>query len=184
LFGDFAKGVRPLFFLALIFISALAPAQQPFIKNGVDRRASSFLRKAMEARDAGNLHQAEVFWLQAKSIRPSIGRPEWLNNIPAKKANSVSAKDQKSEMEAMVYADAKSILEQKLESNPNDIEARRLYLDLAQKNKDFTQVNRHSLYIDKVEAGTQFWKGILVVILILIGGWQILAFIKDWKNRP
>ncbi len=183
MYRNLHKGVLPLIFVALIFFTALTSAQQPFIKNGVDGRVSFFLRKAMEARDAGDLDRAKTFWLQAKSVRPSIGRPAWLDSSPSKETKQKLDVDPKTEVLTMDYQDAKTILEQQLNASPGDMETRKIYLELAKKNNDFSQVNRHSMYLDKVESQTQFWKGILALVLVLIGAWQILAFIKDWKSK-
>ncbi|HNX75172.1 MAG TPA: hypothetical protein PLM07_06430 [Candidatus Rifleibacterium sp.] len=153
------------------------------MRQGSDQKVTELMILAQQARNAGDMGNAELFWMHARELRPSLPRPQWLD----KKPEPVVFKAPPSESEllervaSLPYAQAKLLLEERLQQNPGDLKARQLFLELAERNGDHTEVARHKSLLTLKNSGSwsaYLWNatGLLIFGLLF---WQLYALYRD-----
>ena len=138
------------FTILLVAFSLNFSANASSNKNNINKKqiVSSLLSKARNALISGNSKMAENYWQQAKGIDSSIKKPAWLEKDAYKnitKDDNIYTDEAKfiKLLYEMPYEKAKIELDKKLLFNPNNRKLRLVYLDLAEKNKDFEESESH-----------------------------------------
>lgn len=141
--------------------------------------ASSLMLKSKKALLSGNTKLAENYWKQANALAPEMTKPLWLKNDSNINLYYQRQQDKVLEekkfiqlLHEMPYEKARIELDKKLLSNPNNTKLRMVYIDLAEKNNDTQEANRHRSILGiktntQSESNFKFWlKTILAVIVI------------------
>ena len=177
------QGIVMLLFAAIFFGTYCFPCFSAVTKpiSRTNARVSELLIKAMQARDNNNLDRAELYWKQAKALRPSIARPSWLKPAPVKEFDAdIERTRLLISVASMPYELAKPILEEMVKNNPTDLTLRHIYLEKARMANDGSQITRHSSFIHKDEGlSWPFYKIFLALIFIVLVIWQIYKLIKN-----
>ena len=159
---------------------------RPRSRSGVDIRVTELLIKAMRARDAGDMNSAELFWIQAQASRPSLRRPAWLDltPMPVVEQPALSQDELVARIRLMPYSSAKVILGERLARNPGNTAFRQVFMELAEKNADYTEASRHRSILegDPVSVGDILIYGLAFIIGILLL-WQIVKLVQDLRRR-
>ncbi len=172
-----------VYFVLALLVGARANMRATRIRQGSDRKVTELIILAQQARDAGDMGNAELFWMHARELRPSLPRPSWLDRKP----ETVVFKTPPTESElldrvaSLPYEQAKFLLEERLQLNPGNEKVRQMFLELAQRNADHTEVTRHKSLLTLKNSGSwsvYFWNGLgLLVFGLLI--WQVTALYRD-----
>ena len=157
--------------------------------------ASSLMQKAKKALLSGNTKLAENYWKQASALAPEMPKPLWLNNDTNRDYYYKRHQDKVLEekqfiqlLHEMPYAKARIELDKKLLSNPNNIKLRMVYLELAEKNNDNQEADRHRSILgiktqSQSESDLKFWlKSILAVIVISLIIFELTTIYKTAKK--
>lgn len=151
------------------------------VSSKVDQRVSELLIKAMKARDAGNLQQAEVFWHQARTFKPDLRKPTWL-----KQKNEIASPMRGLEnihisLDNLSYAEAKEILLERIAMSPGNKELRKRLLVMALESGDPKEAARQRAFLGITETKgkeinwyTVLFLGIIVFLIV----WQLFCLIK------
>ncbi len=148
--------------------------------------SAELIQKAKAASSAGNFKLAESYWLQAKSIEPSLTRPAWFDkksySLPKKNNQSFDESQFIENLKKMPYAKAKIELDKRLVFNPNNSKLRVAYLDLAEANGDEKEAARHRAILG-IPAPTQnhFWLYFKYFLILVIAGliiFELVVIIK------
>lgn len=175
-----------LFGILLIFgHQLLAKMNYSRRPQGVDRKVTELMIIAMQARDAGDHANAELFWMHARELKPSLKRPAWLDAIDSPGELHLSDDDVMRRVMALPYAQAKDILEQQIRKSPENQKLRTMYLELAHKNSDLTQEKRHKSLSEEpeIDAKSMVIRFIILLIVIVLLAWQLWAFLDDYRNK-
>ena len=141
--------------------------------------AASLMQKAKRALLSGNTKLAENYWKQANALDPKQSKPLWLQNNPnneffyKRQQNKVLEESKFIQLlHEMSYEKAKIELDKKLLANPNNIKLRMVYLELAEKNNDTQEAERHRSILGikpkaEPESNLKFWLKILLVIVVI-----------------
>ena len=141
--------------------------------------ASSLMQKAKKALLSGNTKLAENYWKQANALDPKQSKPLWLQNNSTneffykKQQNQVLEESKFIQLlHEMSYEKAKIELDKKLLSNPNNVKLRMVYLELAEKNNDIQEAERHRSLLGikpkvEPESNLKFWLKILLVFVVI-----------------
>ena len=141
--------------------------------------ASSLMQKAKKALLSGNTKLAENYWKQANALDPKQSKPLWLQNNSTneffykKQQNQVLEESKFIQLlHEMSYEKAKIELDKKLLSNPNNVKLRMVYLELAEKNNDTQEAERHRSLLGikpkvEPESNLKFWLKILLVFVVI-----------------
>lgn len=172
----------------LLLLSALpgwCGMQTSRARTGIDQKVTELMIMAQKARDAGDMPNAELFWMHARELRPSLSRPAWLDQKPVFLPDPPPPSESEllARIASLPYEQAKILLEERLKKNPGDIGARRLYHELAQKNQDHVQVQRHAgLLSDKnpVSRSPLWYLTALVLGSLLV--WQLIQLYRDLRH--
>ncbi len=175
------------------YFTFLAQAATPNrIENSKKQMAVSLMQKAKKAILSGNYKQAEKYWHQANSLDPNQPRPIWLkkeNAFSLNTNNNLPVMEEKKFIELlnnMPYEKAKIELDKRLMFNPDNSKLRLVYLELAQKNKDTYEIERHSALLgikqpEPFNYGIIF-KYIFVIILLGLIIFEIISIYKTSKK--
>lgn len=173
-------------FVCVLISSAQANVRATRMRQGFDRKVTELMILAQQARDAGDMANAELFWMHARELRPSLPRPAWLDRKP----EPVVVQPLPSEEElleriaSLPYEQAKFLLEEKLSKDPGNQKVRRLFFDLAQQNADHAEVTRHKSLLTLENSGSwavYLWYGAALLILVILI-WQVSALYHDMKQ--
>lgn len=141
--------------------------------------ASSLIQRAKKALLSGNTKLAENYWKQANALDPKQSKPLWLqnnsNNEFFYKRQQIQVLEESKFVQLlheMPYEKARIELDKKLLSNPNNAKLRMVYIELAEKNNDVMEAERHRSLLGmkpKTEPNSslKFWLKILLVIVII-----------------
>lgn len=156
------------------------------MRQGFDQKITELMILAHQARNAGDMANAELFWMHARELRPSLPRPAWLDHKPEPIVEKPAASEEEvlARVAALPYPQAKILLEERLSLDPANIRVRQLYLELAQKNGDHTEVTRHSSLLtqnDRQDWKSWLWYFAAFAVLILIV-WQARALYRDFAG--
>ena len=153
-------------------------------RSGIDIKVTELLVMAMQARDAGDLNSAELLWIQAMANKPSLKRPAWLDQQPEMRADFIppAQPEMLARIASMPYQHAKPLLEERLARDPGNDALRQAYLDIAEKNSDHTEVNRHRSVLQTRSTGmlaaiSYLLAAFLLVVLI----WQLVKLYRDLR---
>lgn len=156
------------------------------MRQGFDQKITELMILAHQARSAGDMANAELFWMHARELRPSLPRPAWLDQKPEPVVEKPAASEEEvlARVASLPYPQAKILLEERLSLDPANIRVRQLYLELAQKNGDHTEVTRHSSLLaqnDRKDWKSWLWYFAALAVLILIV-WQVRALYRDFAG--
>jgi len=156
------------------------------MRQGFDQKITELMILAHQARSAGDMANAELFWMHARELRPSLPRPAWLDQKPEPVVEKPAASEDEvlARIASLPYPQAKILLEERLSHDPANARVRELYLELAKKSGDHTEVARHSSLLS--QNGKKDWKSWLwhfaaLVVLILVV-WQVRALYRDFTG--
>lgn len=136
---------------------------------GLARRqiCSSLVNKAKSATFSGNSKLAEKFWLQAKSMDPSMKKPSWLASTTQQE--NCNENKFESELRNMPYGSAKTKLDKKLVFAPCNDKLRLVYFELAKANKDKLEAEHHRLILGlHKQDKNNYWNFLKYLLSILI----------------
>jgi len=132
------------------------------------------------------MNSAELFWIQAQASRPSLRRPAWLDltPMPVVEQPALSQDELVARIRLMPYSSAKVILGERLARNPGNTAFRQVFMELAEKNADYTEASRHRSILegDPVSVGDILIYGLAFIIGILLL-WQIVKLVQDLRRR-
>lgn len=171
------------FILSLSAVILPAAMQTSRARGEFSQKVTELMIMAQKARDAGDMANAELFWMHARELRPSLPRPAWLDRKPVFRPDPppVSEDELLRRIASLSYEQAKILLEERLKLNPSDEKARRLYFDMAQANKDHIQVKRHeSILPSGKERGWVYYFFAVLLLVLLI--WQLTKLYQDLKD--
>lgn len=156
------------------------------MRQGFDQKITELMILAHQARNAGDMANAELFWMHARELRPSLPRPAWLDHKPEPIVEKPAASEEEilARVASLPYSQAKILLEERLSLDPANIRVRQLYLELAQKSGDHTEVTRHSSLLaqnDRKDWKSWLWYFAALAVLILIV-WQVRALYRDFAG--
>lgn len=177
-----------MFFLGVIaFSGQTALAGMNFSRNlqGSDRKVTELMILAMQARDAGDLANAELFWMHARELKPSLQRPAWLDQKKGLVDFSPADDEILRRVVALPYDQARLLLEQQISRSPDNQKLRARFLELAQKNSDHAQGSRHASVLEKKEisSGAAVGRFVFLLILLVLLAWQLWAFFEDFRSK-
>lgn len=187
-----------ILFFSFFYFSYLghAAAQNKRKEPSKKQIATSLMQKAKKALLSGNTKLAENYWKQASSIDPTQAKPLWLKNDASnshfyqKHQNKVLEESKFVQLlHEMPYDKAKIELDKKLLSNPDNAKLRAVYIELAEKNNDLLEANRHRALLGlkpktKTEPGLKFWlKTLLVIIIIALIIFELATIYKTAKKK-
>ncbi|HAE37775.1 MAG TPA: hypothetical protein DCG57_03950 [Candidatus Riflebacteria bacterium] len=182
-----AWAVFVLLVAANLFAGSVDTAGQARPRAGIDIRVTELMIQASQARDAGDMNSAELFWLQARAHRPSLPRPVWLDQSPAKATvvqPAISIDELTERIQKMSYADAKILLNDQLEKDPANLKLRQLFLELSEKAADHSEVSRHSSLVTvDSQTSRNIVMSILSVLIAIVLLWQIARLVRDLNNQ-
>jgi len=154
---------------------------------GTDRKVTELLVLSMQARDAGDMPNAELFWMHARELRPSLKRPAWLEK-QFEAPGDISDQQILDRIVKLPYDKAKILLEEQIRKSPANDSLRSRYLELARENEDEQQINRHASAMKKKAADMSsehlVLRYVIFLILSVLLVWQLAAFINDLRTRP
>jgi len=156
------------------------------VRQGFDRKVTELMILAQQARNAGDMANAELFWMHARELRPSLPRPAWLDQKPEPVAEKPAPPEDEilARIASLPYSQAKILLEERLALDPANARVRELYLELAKKSGDHTEVTRHSSLLDQdTKNGWRSWLwyfAALVILILII--WQARALYRDFAG--
>lgn len=175
-----------LILVAICFTFSANAASKEMPNNSRKQISAELIKKAKAASTSGNFKLAENYWLQAKSIDPTLTKPTWFDkkSYPVQK-KTIQAFDENKfveELQKMPYAKAKIELDKRLVFNPNNSKLRVAYLDLAEANGDEKEAARHRSILG-IPTPTQnhFWLYFKYFLIILIAGliiYELVVIIK------
>lgn len=174
-------------FAPAFFHTAWAGMSITKMRSGFDQKVTELMILAQQAREVGDMANAELFWMHARELRPSLTRPAWLDARPMRviEPPPPSEGELLARIAALPYVQAKFLLEEHLQKEPGNIRVRQLYLDLALKNADHSEVSRHRSILPKDASDNLlmfFWYAVvLVLICVLI--WQLAGVYRDLRER-
>ncbi len=175
-----------VYFVLALLVGARANMRATRIRQGSDRKVTELMILAQQARDAGDMGNAELFWMHARELRPSLPRPAWLDRKPEPVVVQALPSEEEllERIASLPYEQAKFLLEEKLSKDPGNQKVRRLFFDLAQQNADHAEVTRHKSLLTLENSGSwavYLWYGAALLILVLLI-WQISALYHDMKQ--
>jgi hypothetical protein len=151
---------------------------------GVDRKVTELMILAMQARDAGDYANAELFYMYARELKPSLPRPLWLERPQQSMPTPITDESVLDRTVSLPYSQAKILLEEQLRKNPANSALRARFLDLAKKNGDELEVRRHAPLIDARSAHEgKWWRYLFFLLILLLLLWQLWEFVRDFRNR-
>lgn len=168
----------------LLVSTGWANVRSTRMRQGFDQKITELMILAHQARDAGDMANAELFWMHARELRPSLPRPAWLDHKPEPVVEKPAASEEEvlARIALLPYPQAKILLDERLSLDPANAKARQLYLELAQKNGDHAEVTRHASLL-QTEGGRSWsqylWYFAALAILALII-WQVRALYRDF----
>lgn len=177
-----------LLFLGIFeFSGQTALARMNFSRTlqGSDRKVTELMILAMQARDAGDLANAELFWMHARELKPSLQKPAWLDQKKEPVDYSPADDEILRRVAALPYDQARLLLEQQINRSPDNRELRARFLELAQRNSDHVQGSRHASVLEKKElsSGAAVGRFVILLILLVLLVWQVWAFVEDFRNK-
>ncbi len=153
------------------------------VRQGFDRKVTELMILAQQARNAGDMANAELFWMHARELKPSLPRPAWLDRKPepVPEPLPVSEDDLLARVASLPYEQAKMLLEERIEMDPGNEKVRRMFLELAQRNSDHTEVARHQslLTLENSNSWRSFLWYLLGLVLLLLLIWQVVGLYRD-----
>ncbi len=155
-------------------------------RSGIDIRVTELMIQAMRARDAGDMNSAALFWLQARAHRPSLRRPPWLDEVPVEEPRMPVLSDEEfvRRVRQLPYSEARVLLNDRLLNDPSNLKLRRLFLEMAEEERDSAEISRHGSIVD-IHRRTN--RDILVFMVYVLLGvlliWQVVALVKDLQSR-
>lgn len=172
--------------VAVCFTFSANAASKDAQNNNRRQISAELIQKAKAASAAGNFKLAESYWLQAKSIEPSLSKPAWFDkkSYPVQKKSVQSFDENKfiEELQKMPYAKAKIELDKRLVFNPNNSKLRVTYLDLAEANGDEKEAARHrSILGIPAPTPNYFWlyfKYFLIILIAVLIIYELIVIIK------
>ena len=178
--------VELLVIVGLLFFPLLAQAAMLTgrARNQFSQKVTELMIMAQKARDAGDMANAELFWMHARELKPSLPRPAWLDRKPVFRPDppTVSEEEMLDKIRVLPYEQAKILLEEMLKKNPSNARARSLYFEMAQNNDDHVQVKRHaSVLVQSPERGWYYYVFAVVLFLLLL--WQLYKLYHDLKRQ-
>ena len=182
---------------AFFYFTFLGHAKAQNQKEQIKKQISdSLIQKAKKALLSGNTKQAEIYRKQIKSLGLDQSQPIWLkkdaNNDFLYKSRQNKVIDEKEFIRLlyeMPYEKAKIELDKKLLTNPNNTKLRLIYLDLAEKNNDSLEAERHrSLLGIKQEKPTEsnfktWLKYLLVIVIISLIIFEVVSIYKTTQKQ-
>ena len=171
--------------VAAFLPSARADMQANRIRQSLDRKITELMIMAQQARNSGNMVNAELFWVQARELRPSIPRPSWLNRQPDTGSEQpvLSMEDRLRRIASLPYCDAKLLLDELLVRNPGNKAVRRLYLKMAEQNSDHAEFVRHNSILNPgKQAGWGVHWYFVAAFLCGLFIWQTIALYRDFTR--
>lgn len=179
-------------FLLLVFLNVCAPAALAGMNfsrrmQGTDRKVTELLLLSMQARDAGDMANAELFWMHARELRPSLKRPAWLQ-IQYESPANISDNEVLDRIARLPYGKAKILLEEQIRKSPANQILRSRYLELARENNDEQEVKRHASAMKtdgsaETSSGQLVLRYVIFLILSVLLVWQLAAFVNDIRSR-
>ncbi len=177
--------VELLVVVGLLFIPLIAHGamQTGRARNQFSQKVTELMIMAQKARDAGDMANAELFWMHARELRPSLPRPAWLDRKPVFNPDPppVPEEEMLEKIKALPYEQAKILLEEMLKKNPSNADARALYLEMAQNNADHVQVKRHASILEPSPERAWYYY-VLAIIMVLLLLWQLFRLYHDLKS--
>ncbi|GAB4277803.1 MAG: hypothetical protein Kow0029_20670 [Candidatus Rifleibacteriota bacterium] len=139
------------------------------------------LIKAMKARDAGQLEEAELYWQQAKMFKANLKRPAWLDKKLEQPEPIFTRQEYLNRLDAISYEKAKELINSRLENAPADYELRRKLAQLAEKAGDKKEAETQKLILGEKENNSHVnvVKFVIALIIFALLVWQIVMFWQD-----
>jgi hypothetical protein len=150
---------------------------------GVEQRTTQLLIKAMKARDAGRLEQAEVYWHQARTFKPGLKRPAWLDRMPEPEPPMRNLQEMLITLDNLSYKEAREILLARIEISPGNTELRKKLLELAIEAGDVNELRRQKdfLGIKDKESSFMWLRWLLLISVVGLVIWQLSRFWQEWR---
>ena len=152
---------------------------------GTDRKVTELLLLSMQARDAGDMANAELFWMHARELKPSLRRPAWLERQFEVPVGDLSDEEILKRIVQLPYDKARILLEEQIRKSPDNERLRSRYLELARENNDEIEIKRHESAMKKNEEGSSsaqlVFRYAIFLILVVLLVWQLLAFVNDLR---
>lgn len=153
------------------------------MRSGFDQKVTELMILAQQARAAGDMPNAELFWMHARELRPSLPRPSWLDIKPVPVQEPVPPTEDEilARIATLPYLQAKQLLEERLQKNPANNKVRQLFLDLAIQQGDHVEVARHQSILSGKTSGSSLLYVWYLVAAMLAGllVWQLTGIYRD-----
>ncbi len=150
---------------------------------GVDRKVTELMILSMQARDAGDIGNAELFWMHARELKPSLPKPPWLAAFS--RENEIDEAAFLDRVSSLPYDQAIMLLEDRINKDPANRRLRGKMLELAEKNDDETKKKRHKSVLEsqnqKPVAYVFRFVVFLIALVLLI--WQIYEFVIELQKK-
>lgn len=176
--------IAGLVLVSLFLLTGILPAamQTSRARSEFSQKVTELMIMAQKARDAGDMANAELFWMHARELRPSLPRPAWLDRKPLFRPDPPPVPEDEllRRIASLTYEQARILLEERLKLNPSDEKTRKLYFDMAQANKDHVQVKRHESFLPsgKERGWIYYFLAALLLVLLI---WQLTKLYQDLK---
>ena len=188
---------KSLLFLILIlsfsFFLTIIQAAPQNTENSKKQIVVSLRQKAKKALLSGNKKQADIYWQQANSLESQKSKPVWLQKGITNSNNSnnqlpiLEEKKFIKLLNEMPYEKAKIELDKRLVFSPNNTKLRLVYLELAQKNNDEIEIERHSKLLGIKQPKTfnykLLFKYFLAIVITLLIFYEIIKMFRTSKNK-
>ncbi len=145
------------------------------------------LRAAQDAYAAGRFEEAKNIFFRAKLISPRISEPSWLRPQVEKIQDRKDLNREELLKAARMSPDLGSLgaLEEFLLKNGSDTEVRRLAFEIAMNLGKVGSVQTHNAVLNSSrteEKGVEYWKILVIGIVLIVSLWQIRELYLDWKS--
>ncbi len=184
--------IKSLLFFILLFsfsfyiVQASTPQKDKSKKQQI---IASLMQKAKKAMLSGNKKQADIYWQQINSLDPQRAKPIWLSknisnqNKPESQLTILEEKQFIKLMNELPYEKAKIELDKRLFFSPNNNKLRLLYIELAKKNNDKEELEKHSNLLG-IKQPKPFdykllFKYVLIIVIILLIIYEIFKILKN-----
>lgn len=175
-----------LVLLLAVFVLALPlSARMNFSRRmqGVDRKVTELMILSMQARDAGDIGNAELFWMHARELKPSLPKPPWLSAFNRDRELDEAAFLDR--VASLPYDQALLLLEDRISQEPSNSLLRSRMLELAEKNADESQKQRHESVLENQNQSPTVYvlRFLVFLIALVLLVWQVYEFVMELKRK-
>lgn len=161
-----------------------------FAKDHEADRVGSLLQEARQAYTRWDTHRARALLIQARLLNPQLPDPDWINDPPGPR-ESASKQLNRGQLIAQLRANPGETslvaLENYLEVNPDDDEARKILMQAAISAGDVDVLQRlQGSFSDQNKEGQLFpvWlKGLGLLLLLATLIWQTYGLWVDFRSH-